>query len=370
MSELLLVDGFRYPQVIGDAQVLAPQQRVEVEDELLAAWRRSPEAWAKAHAAWLDASSASEHTRRAYEYATRAFFEFCGVDPWLVNGAHVQGWQQAMLRAGLSRATVNQRLAALSSYYDYCMRSHVYTAPLTLREFSLIDHNPVRRVKRTRVESYQESMALSSEQARALLAQIDRTRLVGLRDYALVLAYLLTGARNSEIRTLRWGDIFEQGEKVFFHWRGKRGKQDREELPRPVYEAICVYLEAAGRLGTIRDEEYVFTALSDVATRLPHVAQMPENQPLTSAMVNRIVKKCARRAGLKWERIHTHTLRHSAALMYYEQSGRDVRRVQRQLHHSKPATTMIYLDHLENQENDLWPDVAALLGVTATGPVE
>lgn len=354
-----------YQSPIGqfDAGAMTLSQKRETEDEMTLRWRQSPEEWNRAHESWLQDHAGSEHTQRAYEYATAAFFEAVNVQPWLINGAHVRGWQQEMREAGISEATINQRLSALSSFFDYCERVHVFTLPMTLREVALCDGNPVRRVDRAKVNAYSESTALTAQQTRAILNACNRTTVYGQRDYALIIGYVLTGARNAEIRTLRWGDIQEKGEKVVYKWAGKRGKRDTEELPRPVYDAIVAYLKACERYETIQDDDYIFTAISNVATRLPNVDAMP-NRPITGAMVNRIVKKVAKRAGLRWQQIHTHTLRHSAALIYYELSGKDVRRVSEILHHTNPATTMIYLNHLEDKDNDLWQPAAALLGVS------
>lgn len=350
------------PQRDATIRTMTMTERRDTEDELILNWRQSEDEWERAHAAWLADHATSEHTQRAYEYATLAFFDRVGVKPWLVNGAHVRAWQQEMRDEGLAEASINQRLAALSSFYEYCERIHVFTLPLTLREVSLAESNPVRRVTRAKVDAYAESVALTTEQTRALLRACNRLTVVGARDYALLLAYVMTGARNAEIRTLKWGDIQEKNGKIFFDWQGKRGKRATEEMPKPVYDAIVVYLQAAGRWDGLQEDDFIFVALSDVAERLPNVDKQP-NRPISSAMVNRIVKKNARRAGLRWKEIHTHSLRHSAALMYYESSGKDVRRVAEVLHHSNPATTLIYLNHLEDKGNDLWQDVAALLGV-------
>ena len=347
-----------------DLATMTLAQKRETEDEMVIGWRQSPEEWARAHESWLSGHSGSDHTRRAYEYATKAFFESVNVQPWLVNGAHIRGWQQEMRDAGVSESTINQRLSALSSFFDFCERVHVFTLPLSLREVALSSGNPVRRVDRVKVSAYSESTALTAAQTRAMLTACNRTTVYGLRDYALILGYVLTGARNAEIRTLKWGSIQEKGDKVVYKWSGKRGKSDTEEMPRPVYDAIVAYLKAAERYETIQDEDYVFTAISSAATRLPNVDAMPANRPITGAMVNRIVKKVAKRAGLRWQQVHTHTLRHSAALIYYDLSGKDVRKVSEILHHSNPATTMIYLNHLDEKDNDLWQPAAALLGVS------
>jgi len=159
---------------------------------------------------------------------------------------------------------------------------------------------------------------------------------------------------------LQWGDLREEGGRWWYDWQGK-GKARTDELPLPAYHAIVGYLAAAGRLEGMGEEDYIFTALSDTALRLPGVDEVG-SRPLSSSFVNRVVKKCARRAGLKWKRIHTHTLRHTAAMLRYELSG-DVKKLKDFLNHSNLATTQIYLDHNEKRTDTLWAQVEALIGV-------
>lgn len=331
-------------------------------DAVVLQWRKSADEWRRAQESWL-AGIKSDHTRRAYSYAVKAFFEVAGVPAWLVSGAHVREWQQEMRAGGVAESTINQRLSALSSFYDFCERVYVMKLPDTLREISLSDDNPVRRVKRESVGSYSESIALTTVQMMAMLRACDRLTLAGARNYALLMGYMLTGARSAEIRALRWGDIYKNGDRITFKWAGKRGKNAYEEMPTPVYNAIVAYLKAARRLESIGDDDYIFAPLSDAAQRLPNVGA-GDPGPITGARVNQIVKKVARLAGLKSQNIHTHTLRHSAAMMYFELSGRDVRKISELLHHDKAATTLIYLNHLMVKENDMWQEASALLGVT------
>lgn len=335
-------------------------ERTEAEDVI--AWRTSDPVWSQALESWLESRGArSANTRRAYEADVDAFFSRISAAPWMVNSAHIAEWQRAMRDAGMTEATINRRLAALSSFYAFCMRSCVKTFN-SLREYALIDHNPVARVERARVDAYSRSSAMTVQEARALLNAIDRSNVVGLRDYALIRSYLYTGARNSEIRTLRWGDIEQAGGKTWFRWSGKGGKTGLEELPRPAMQAITAYLDAAGLLLTMQQEQCIFTALCDAARHLPRVVNLANNQPLSSAMVNRIVKRWAKRAGLRADEIHVHTLRHTSAMSYYEAAENDVRAVQRVLHHSNPTTSLIYVSHLQAQGNDLWARIETETG--------
>ena len=130
-----------------------------------------------------------------------------------------------------------------------------------------------------------------------MLRHINRSTVAGMQDYALVITILNTGGSSSQVSQLRRRDLDAQ----------------RDALTEPALAAIRAYLQAAGRIGTMGDEDYVFVALSDVAARLPNVKKLDRGQPMSGSMVNRIVKKCARRAGLDESRIRAQTLRHAAS---------------------------------------------------------
>lgn len=343
------------PLVDGVTQRPEEREHQRQKEETLAQW------WADASEAWLD-RAASPNTRRAYEGATKLFFKFCKpTRAWEVGGVHVITWQQAMRKKGLAETTINLRLAALSSFYSFCCYKWDVTDPETGRQVSLAKRNPVMSADRVKVSPYEKSIYLSADEVRALLRSIPRDSARGLRDYALVVSYIYTGRRSSEIRRLRWEDISQDGGRVYYAWMGK-GSQRTDELPLPAYNAIVAYLEAAGRLETIEDEDFIFVALSDVAARLPNVKASSELRPLSTSFVNRIVKKCARRAGLKWEKIHTHTLRHTAAMLRRGLTN-DIQELQLFLNHASLATTQIYVQHTEKRKDTLWAQVEALIGV-------
>ena len=337
----------------------------------LRAWRQERGNWAEAARLWLEAKEAksgSTNTRRAYEGALRMFFEHTQKEPWAVGGADVIGWQQAMRERELAETTINLRLAAVSSYYTYCHAKFTISSPFGGDE-ALAVFNPVARAERAKVDQYRNAHHLTTEQVRALLKAIPRDSTRNLRDFALIVTYLYTCRRSSEIRSLQWGDISHDKGRVYYCW-GKehdvgKGKSRTDELPLPAWNAIQEYLQVADRLdgpGQIQDEDYIFTALSDVATRLPHIDQVAENRPLTSAMVNRIVKKWARRAGLKWRLVKTHTLRHTGAMLRREFTD-DPEKIQQVLAHSNISTTMIYLKKQARQADDLWAQVETLIGL-------
>jgi integrase len=70
---------------------------------------------------------------------------------------------------------------------------------------------------------------------------------IGRRDRAILLVFILTGRRRSEVMDMKAGDIEIEGGTVFYRYRGKGGKKGRRELPRPAWEAIRRTLDDCGK---------------------------------------------------------------------------------------------------------------------------
>jgi len=338
--------------------------------------------WSSAFDLWL-ASHPSPHTRRAYRKAWDLFFAFTSRSPWEISKSDVARWIEYQRVQHLSPETIQQRLAALSSFYTYV--TQIYTS-LTSdgREQPLHFFNPVKAVPRPRTSPYNKARYLNVDQARAFLHAIPRYTLQGMRDYALFLTYLATGRRNSEIRTLRYGDFdfekfpnsgFGRGirgeDRIWFRWNGK-GRQRRDELPLSVWTAILDFLKSSDRLDSISPTEYIFIPLNQNARHLPNVKRKlpsPDRRGaggevhLSSQMVGRLLKKYIRLAGLNPQGITVHTLRHTAAMLRKE-AGDDLQSISSFLAHSSLAVTQIYLHQVKGRQDTTWLKVEALLGIS------
>ena len=185
---------------------------------------------------------------------------------------------------------------------------------------------------------------LSAEEVARLLAAIPVESAAGLRLRALVLAYLLTGRRRSEVLNLRWRDLDLEG--GFYRYSGKGGKERQRALPPPVRLAILVYAEAAG------------------LARRPEEAVLPgrwRDQPVDGKYIGEQLRQAAELAGIPLER-PLHTLRHSYARALRRVEA-PLEAVQAALDHSNLATTSVYLRQLEGQEDPWWPKLARELGL-------
>lgn len=319
-------------------------------------------AWKDAYFLWQSALR-SGNTRRAYAVGWESLLAASSKLPWEINSTDVYRWVQGLREVGLSQATVNQRVAGISSFYRFVVRNYRVTLP-DGRETALRVDNPAESSElRVPVNPYGKTTHLGVVECRALLAAIPRCTVQGLRDYALMLGYLYTGRRNSEWRTIRWGQFEKRGHKVQYVWSGKGKKEQRFELPLTVWEAVLAYLHAAGR-AELAEDEYIFLAVTDRASCLPNVAggYCRTAQPLSARQVGALTKRYARRAGLDPEKVHVHTLRHSAAMLRVE-VGDDVEKISSFLAHSSLAVTQIYLHSLEGKQDDSWAKVDTLLGL-------
>jgi integrase/recombinase XerD len=320
--------------------------------------------WNEAFEKWM-ASLRSDNTRRAYRKAWDDFLKSCKKEPWMVGKRDCQLWMDALRTRGLSDCTQQQRIAGISSFYKFVSQDYTVITP-DGREVSLYNGNPAAgKSLRPEVQPYGKAIYLSSQEARALLKAIKRNTVQGLRDYALFVTYMFTGRRNSEIRLLKWGAIEEKGGRAWYKWSGKRKKDQRTELPLPAWAAIKAYLQAVGRLETMTEESYIFTALSNRAARLPNVAGDlfdPFAQPLSMREVGRLLKVYCKRAGLDPVKVHVHTLRHTAAMLRRE-AGDDVEAVSEFLAHSSLSVTQIYLHRAEGKKDESWAKVETILGL-------
>ncbi len=246
--------------------------------------------WAEAFEVWLGRLSAN--TARAYRKGWDDLLAFTSKQPWAMGKADVQRWADDMRLRGLSDCTRAQRIAGVSSFYEFATGDYTVILP-DGREQALHSGNPASGKRlRPKVNPYGKASYLGKDSVRALLKAIKRNTVQGLRDYALFFGYLMTCRRNSEWRMLRWGDIEMNAEKIFYRWSGKGKKDQKFEMPEPVFQAMKAYLVAAGRWGKMAEGDFIFTALTDKATRLPGVATNfnPLAQAISMREVGRLLK--------------------------------------------------------------------------------
>jgi integrase/recombinase XerD len=223
-------------------------------------------------------------------------------------------------------SSVNVRLAALRSLYDFA------------RRIGAIAINPADDVKRPQLPQVTPK-GLTPAQTRELLAQAPQT-IAGQRDRAIILTAVLTGLRREELIGLTASAIgVDDDGTPMYTARTKGGKLRYRELPAPAWKAITAYLDADGRrLNDLDDDARIF--------------------PISSQTLYENLRRYGQAIGV--DGLTVHTLRHTAAKLR-RQSGASLEDVQAVLGHSNIATTARYLARLEGTKDAGWQAAAALL---------
>lgn len=305
---------------------------------------------ALAVAAWLDSKqsrSGSMRTHAAYaatladaRQALLAVKLDLDGNPRAVALA-LQGWSRQSKVAGrtIKPATVAQRLAVVSSFYEFAIRRGLLD--LTTNAATLVD--------RPKVESYAEAKAIDAAQVRRVLGELRQeaagngtTADLAARDLALLRVALTTGRRVAELAALRWRDVEGAGTGTITltFRRAKGGKVMRDALAPSVSADLLAWLHRhyGAELGQLDKEAALWPALRHGG----RAGRARLGEPLTVAGIAELV---ARRLDT-----HPHALRHSFAHGMRKAGAKDSE-VQARLGHSNLATTGRYLAQLDRAEN-------------------
>jgi site-specific recombinase XerD len=297
--------------------------------------------------AWLHAKSGrsnSTKTLTAYQDTLTAFqsaLHQAGLD---LDSEPVSVALVAQVFAGgphVAPASYNQRLAILSSFYRYSLKSELLSG--------LVTANPIARVERRKVQSYAGVTALAPQEVKSRLAKINRQDVAGARDYALLMLALTTGRRLSEIAGLVLSDLSRVGSgKLSVHFRRcKGGKEMRDELAAQVCQALLDYLARVYPPDTKRAKD------SPV-----WVSLQKHDGSYGKALSTRSLQIiCEKRLGIS----RFHSLRHTFAHSM-EEAGAKVSDIQAKLGHDSLQTTGRYLAALKQAENEHADTLAGLFG--------
>lgn len=259
----------------------------------------------------------SDNTVRAYRtdlLAFRAWARREGVNPLEVTHRELRSYLGELSRARYGDKTVARHLSSLRGLYRWMLREGVCGD-----DAASVTHGPrlARRLPRTMTEP----------EARALLGTCDGSDAASLRDRACLELMYATGARVSEVASLRVGDVdFAQGQVTLV------GKGDKERIV-PVYDAALAWL---GRYL----EEARPALLSRSGSPTDALFVSVRGNPMSADALRSRFELHAREAGLP-AGVTPHAMRHTFATELLE-GGADLRSVQELLGHESLATTQIY----------------------------
>jgi integrase/recombinase XerD len=271
-------------------------------------------------------------TRRIYKIAVGDFMRFTGIvrpeEFRTVTRAHVIAWRDDLQRRGLQGPTRRNRLAALSSLFEY------------LCDKNAIPHNPVKGIKRPKAESGEGTTpTIGDHQARQLLAAPEKETLKAKRDRAILSTLLYHALRREELCKLKVSD-FAHSRRGVPHLKveGKGEKMRFLPLHPGTNVLIHDYLEAAGHGAD--EAGALFRPIKNNRSKTLDKALTPNGVYL-------LVQTYSALLGFK---IRPHALRATAATNALDHQA-DIAKVQEWLGHANIATTRIY-DHRKTRPED------------------
>ena len=217
-----------------------------------------------------------------------------------------------------SVASRNLRLTAIHSFFRMVALRDPTSVGIATRVLAI----PLKRTD-TRVRPY-----VTREEMDAILAVLDRTTWCGRRDHTLLLAMYNTGARVSEMSSLKQDQI-SFGVKSYVHLRGKGRKERTVPLWSRTARTIKEWMRETGR--------------SDNALVFPNV----RGESLSRFAIHLLLHKAVQRAtcgcpSLKRKRVSPHVIRHGTAMALL-QSGVDIAVIALWLGHESIETTNAYV---------------------------
>lgn len=268
---------------------------------------------------YLHARSLSSATIRSYLTVIERYLSWCDAErlDWRAPNRSDLRRYIAVLGASGRRSTVQQRLAALGTFYRFWVRE------------GSISRDPLHALARPQRERRLPDV-LSAEQVEHLIktAADGESPELALRDTALVELLYGAGLRIAEVVALETGDL--DLDRCEVRVTGKGEKERIALFGAPCVTALSRYLREARPTLVANSKEGGSEAL--FLNR--------NGAPLGERGARARLDSIATRAGLP-AAFHPHTLRHSFATHLLD-GGADLRVVQELLGHESLGTTQVY----------------------------
>ncbi len=237
-------------------------------------------------------------------------------------------WQQRLLNEGKASGTINQRISALKSLVEYAGRQDACS-------FSLSE------IKSLKSQSYKDTRGVSVDDYRSILALVDQSTDLGIRDYAILRLLWDLALRREEVVSL---DIHSYlPAKLMVKSKGQFDRQSID-LNTQLENALDHWLAIREGL-YFQPKDGTDSPSGTLRERDDALFLSCNGRRLSGTDIFRILQGYADAAGVK---ISPHRVRHSAITAFLDVSEGDMRSAQSLSRHKDPRTLMIYDDNRQD----------------------
>ncbi len=219
-----------------------------------------------------------------------------------------------------------RKLSSIKAFYKFLINS-----------VRICENNPAEAIGTPKLPKRLPKY-LTVEESLRLLGAItdDKVSKTVPRDYAMIVIFLNSGVRLSELVGLSLSDL--DRELLSMRVVGKGNKERLVYLNDSCRDALRDYLDYRRLMPSIKDKNALFLSL--------------RGDRISNKTVQFVVKKYLNLAGLEYKRFSTHKLRHTAATLMYQSGKVDVRVLKDILGHEQLNTTQIYTHTSDAQMQD------------------
>jgi integrase/recombinase XerD len=283
---------------------------------------------------WLE-NFTSKATQKTYKDGLKKFCTVVGIknieELRSVGSMHIIKFRDALKEAGTKNSTINNRLADLSSFFKYLIEKQV------------LKTNPVYGVKTMKKDRLKvKSRALLDSEVDAILRQPNTSKIIGLRDKAILSIMFNIGTRVGTVIALKGRDIFEENGYLVFDMHLKGDKRNLVAVNSHIQACLKNYFEAMNYYVKDKEGKIKFIVPEDKPV-FPRMSNNPKLNDYTKSMntrsIRRLWEKYTKKAGV--ERTNPHCAR-ATFITKALKAGCDLQHVQHTAGHNDSRTTMSY----------------------------
>ncbi|RYG71937.1 integrase [Lentibacillus lipolyticus] len=243
----------------------------------------------------------SSETKRSYRLSFRQFFSFADIHYTKVKATHIRAWLSELDEQGRKQRTIHLKLAAIKSFYRYCL------------EEQYVKKDPTVTVSSPKIDD-----SLPYYLDKRQLAELREHLKKNQRDRAIAEMLYTTGVRISELLNIRLEDIKWLSKQIWI----RKGKGNKERF-------VLFTTECAARVTEYIQERNIES---------DYLFVNPKGRPLSRVYIEEIFRDYSKELGFY---VTPHTLRHTFAA-HLAEKGMPQSYIQELLGHVNINTTRIY----------------------------
>ena len=297
--------------------------------------------------AQLLAQKRSPNTRRAYKKDINDFFKVVAnrepTRDLVLEFLHLEqtqavrlvlSYKAKLIENKLKAATINRRLAAIKSLT--AIGRNLGVCNYTLEDIKGEKTRPYRDTTGVDKDAFAKVLAIADVRRKA---KTKRSRLKGIRDYALLRLLWGNALRRGELHLTNISDFDATAKTLAIIGKGEDGEKQIISLPSSNAIAISEWLTARGESNL---DAPLFIAVDNVNY----------GNRLSGNGIYSIVDLLCKQAGIP-KKMSPHRIRHSSITAALDATDGNIRKVQKLSRHKNINTVMTYDDNRSNHQEEI-----------------